>query len=75
MCEKDHAVIACAGKRAKVKGPVGTWFSLAEYGNYDGEGYPCICMKAAQIDGEKIKADTWYMLKGGEFVEVNDADT
>ena len=75
VCEKDHAVIACAGKRARVKGPVGTWFTLAEYGDYDGEGYPCICMKAAQIDGEKIKADTWYTLKGGDFVEVNDADT
>ena len=74
VCEKDHAVIACAGKRARVKGPVGTWISLAEYGEYDGEGYPCICMKAAQIDGEKIKADTWYMLKDGEFVEVADDD-
>ena len=21
-------------------------------------------------DGEKIKADTWYQLKGGEFTEV-----
>jgi hypothetical protein len=31
-------------------------------------------MKAAQIDGEKIKADTWYMLKDGEFVEVPDND-
>ena len=75
VCEKEHAVIACAGKGAKVKGPVGTWFSLAEYGDYDGEGYPCICMKATQIDGETIKADTWYTLKNGEFVEVNDADT
>jgi hypothetical protein len=74
VCEKEHAAIACAGKRAKVKGPVGTWFSLAEYGDYDGEGYPCICMKAARIDGETIKADTWYMLKNGEFVEVPDDD-
>lgn len=69
-CEKDHAVIACAGKRAKVKGPVGTWFSLAEYGEFDGNGYPCICMKAAQIDGEILKANTFYALKNGEFVEV-----
>ena len=26
--------------------------------------------KAVQVDGEKIKADTWYTLKNGEFVEV-----
>ena len=25
---------------------------------------------AAVVDGEKIKADTWYSLKDGEFVEV-----
>ena len=75
ICERDHAVVACAGKNAKVKGPVGTWFALSEYGEWDGEGYPCICMKAAQIDGENLKPDTWYTLKDGEFVEVNDADT
>lgn len=23
-----------------------------------------------KVDGEKIKADTWYTLKNGEFVEV-----
>ncbi len=26
--------------------------------------------KAAIVDGEKIKADTWYRLENGEFVEV-----
>ena len=26
--------------------------------------------KAVQVDGEQIKADTWYKLKNGEFVEV-----
>ena len=25
-------------------------------------------------DGEKIKADTWYTVKNGEFVEVDDND-
>ena len=70
VCEKDHAVVACAGKRGKVKGPVGTWITLAEYGDWDGEGYPCICVKSAQIDGETLKADTFYTLKNGEFFEV-----
>nr|UWD62972.1 MAG: hypothetical protein [Bacteriophage sp.] len=27
-------------------------------------------VKAAIVDGEKIKAGTWYQLKNGEFVEV-----
>lgn len=26
-----------------------------------------------QVDGEKTKADTWYKLENGEFVEVNNA--
>jgi hypothetical protein len=29
-------------------------------------------MKMAHVDGEKIKADTWYTLRGGEFVEVEE---
>lgn len=28
--------------------------------------------KAAVVDGERIKADTWYTLKDGEFVEVEE---
>ena len=70
-CEADHAVVCCAGKRAKVKAPVGTWITLSEYGEWDGDGCPCVCVKSAQIDGETLKADTWYTLKNGEFVEVD----
>ena len=70
-CEADHAVVVCAGKRAKIKAHKGTWITLAEYGEFDGEGYPCICVKSAQIDGETLKADTWYTLKNGEFVEAD----
>lgn len=25
-----------------------------------------------EVDGETIKPDTWYILKGGKFVEVGD---
>ena len=28
--------------------------------------------KAAVVDGETIKADTWYTLQNGEFVEVQE---
>ena len=70
-CSADHAVICCAGKRARIKAPVGTWITLAEYGEFDGDGFPCKCVKSALVDGKNIKADTWYTLKDGEFVEVN----
>ena len=70
-CEAAHAVVVCAGKRGKIKAPKGAWITLAEYGEFDGVGYPCICVKSAQIDGETLKADTWYTLKNGEFVEAD----
>jgi hypothetical protein len=32
------------------------------------EGKP-VCVKAVQVDGEKIKAGTYYKLENGKFVE------
>ena len=68
--EAANNVVACIGKRGRIKAPVGTWCTLAEYGEWDGRGHPCICVKSFQIDGEKYKADVWLTLKGGEVVEV-----
>ena len=68
--ENAHNVAACVGKRGRIKAPVGTWCTLAEYGDWNGEGYPCICVKSFQIDGETYKADTWYTLKGRNVIEV-----
>lgn len=43
--------------------------------NIEGE-YAPIAAKAEIVDGKRIKADTWYKLENGEFVEVNeDAET
>ena len=40
---------------------------------YDENGeYKPICVKAVIVDGETIKADTWYMLKDGEIVEADE---
>lgn len=33
------------------------------------DAYIPICVKTEQIDGEKIKEDTFYKLENGEFVE------
>ena len=69
-CEAEHAVVACVGKGAMIKATLGAWVTLAEYGDYDGYGFPCTCLKSAQIDGKTLKPDTWYKLEKGEFVEV-----
>ena len=68
--ENANNVVACVGKRGRIKAPVGTWCTLAEYGEWNGEGCPCICVKSFEIDGETYKADTWYTLKDGEIVKV-----
>lgn len=58
------------GYMGKVKGAIGCWIACAEW-VYDGIGswFP-VDFKAVRVDGEKIKADTWYRLENGEFVEI-----
>ena len=70
--ENSHGVAAAVGKHGKIKAPVGTWCTLAEYGAWDGDGYPCTCVKSYQVDGEIIKADVFYTLRNGEIVEAEE---
>ena len=72
VIENVHGVAAAIGQRGKIKAPVGTWCTLAEYGEWDGDGYPCICVKSYQVDGEIIKADVFYNLRDGEIVEAEE---
>ena len=64
-----NCVICCAGNDCKAKGKIGSWITLSEWGYVNGERTP-ICVKTEKIDGERIKEDTFYMLRNGEFVEV-----
>ena len=66
------SVICCAGHGCTVKAKIGSWITLAEweYSEEKGRSVPR-CVKTEYVDGEKIKADTWYRLKNGEFLEVN----
>ena len=59
-----------AGLECKAMGALGCAICGVERGEWNGESYPIIAVKAAIVDGEKIKAGTWYQLKNGEFVEV-----
>lgn len=69
----NTSVGAAIGINSIIKGAVGNWITLAEWA-YDSDKQRCApaCVKSAQIDGEIIKADTWYKLADGEFVEVAD---
>lgn len=70
-CTGSDSVICCAGHGSVVKASIGCWITLAEW-KYDGakKRYVPVCVKTEYVDGEKIKADTPYMLKNGEFVEA-----
>jgi len=62
----SDSVGANIGVGGTIKAKKGNWITLAEY---DDDGKP-VCVKSAQVDGKKIKADTWYKLENRKFVEV-----
>lgn len=67
----NFAVIMCAGQNSRAKAKKGSWITLAEW-EYNQEK-SCdipVCVKTEFVDGEKIKEDTFYILKNGEFIEV-----
>lgn len=70
IVEGQDSVAIVTGKDSKAKGSLGCWIVLTERGEWNGEAYPIIEVKAFKVDGEKIKANTFYQLIGGEAIEV-----
>ena len=68
---KDSIAIV-TGKDSKASGELGDWIVLTERGDWDEDTYPIKEVKAFKVDGEKIKADTFYKLVDGDAVEVKD---
>jgi hypothetical protein len=69
----DDSIVAGIGIENVAKAAIGCWIVLAEWAHSEiKQRYVPACVKAAKIDGEILKADTWYVLKNGEFVEVTD---
>ena len=64
-----HSIAAGIGNENIAKAAEGCWIVLAEW-KHDGSYWVPAAVKAAQVDGEKIKADTWYKLTDGDFMEV-----
>lgn len=68
----DSAVVMCAGNGSIAKAKKGSWITLAEWKeNAEGKWIP-VNVVTVQVDGEKIKEDTYYKLENGEFVEVGE---
>ena len=68
----EDSVICCSGDASIVKAKLGSWITLAEW-KYSIEKNRMVpqFVKTEFVDGEKIKADTWYKLFNGEFTEVS----
>ena len=67
-----YSVVMCAGINSVAKAKKGSWITLSEweYSNEKGRYIP-VCVKTEQVDGERIKEDTFYKLIDGEFAKVN----
>ena len=53
------------GEYSLAKGTLGNWIVVSEHASGD-----IVDAKLARVDGEAIRADTWYTLRRGEIVEV-----
>ena len=62
----EQGLACCRG--GKVKGGMGAVIAASELDDYGKN----IRVAAAIVDGKKIKADTWYTVKNGKFVEVDE---
>ena len=71
--EGKNCVICCAGNKSAARAKKGSWITLSEWGYIDDEWVP-VCVKTERVDGVRIKEDTWYKLKNGEFVETEQED-
>ena len=66
----EDSVICCAGHNSMAKAKIGSWITLSEWVySEDKKRYIPKCVKTEYVDGERIKADTWYKLIDGEFIE------
>ena len=54
------------GQDSLAKGTLGNWIVVSERG----DSGDIVDAKLARVDGETIRADTWYTLRRGEIVEV-----
>ena len=67
--EGKESFAIVTGIEGKAKGSLGCYIAVAEYEETE-DGYRLIDFKSHIVDGETIKADTFYTLKNGEFVET-----
>lgn len=68
----ENGLSVARGNDCMVKGGLGAILVIAEEKS---DSYDIVEWKAVVVDGEKIKADTWYKLENGELVEHEEKKT
>ena len=66
------AIAAALGIGARVKGALGCWLVCAEWVQDEEYNWHLVGVHSAKVDGDTIKADTWYTVKGGKFTEIEE---
>ena len=64
----SNGLSVARGKNVQVKGGIGAILVIAEERD---DTYDIVDWKAVAVDGDVVKADTWYRLENGELVEVD----
>ena len=62
----EQCIAVAWGNNSIAKGTLGNWIVVSERGS-SGD---IVDAKLARVDGDTIRADTWYTLRRGEIVEV-----
>ena len=77
--ENQNSVAVAWGPEAMAKGVKGSTLVLAEWKRIDNdawywkeEAWEFVESLMIRVDGEKVKENTWYTLKNGELMEVED---
>ena len=65
--EGKESVACSLGIEGRAKGALGCWIVLAEW-KKDNYEWRRVAVKSFKVDGKRIKADTYYMLRNGKAV-------
>ena len=67
-----ESVAMAIGYDSKAKGALGCWIVLGEQKKDDNYDWHLVDVQSFKVDGEKIKADTFYKLKDGQPKEAEE---
>ena len=67
--EGKESVAIATGYKSKARGALGCWIACAEW---DKNGEHIIAFKTHKVDGKRIKANTFYRLENGKFIEAEE---